>query len=176
MTAQNRPCQCRRSPGPTLTCSAIFRLVLMLQAQLRLIILFLILNLLITSLLNKNIDGAQLQLRCASPHELVSIINLNNDIQQKIDSLRLKLCSYQIARLRDEEARIKKRVAILRDRGLYDNYGAINRLTSDLKKVQSRITTLEIRESMGDDIKIEDEILKLEQGVDISYEVFYFEV
>ncbi|HNT13222.1 MAG TPA: hypothetical protein PKG59_20230, partial [Spirochaetota bacterium] len=111
---------------------------------------------------------------CASPHEIAGLVNLDKEIERELEGLKRKLCSYQISQLRNEESRVKKRIEILRDKGLYDNYGSINRLTSELKKIQSKIGTLEIKESMGGDAEIEYKIVKLECGLGFSFEVFVF--
>jgi len=124
--------------------------------------------------IEKRVDGALITLKCASPHEIAGLINLDKEIERELEVLKRKLCSYQISHLRNEESRVKKRIEILRDKGLYDNYGSINRLTSELKKIQSKIGTLEIKESMGGDAEIEFKILKLEQGCVYSYDLFFF--
>ena len=114
--------------------------------------------------IEKRVDGALITLKCASPHEIAGLVNLDKEIEREIEGLKRKLCSYQISQLRNEESRVKKRIEILRDKGLYDNYGSINRLTSELKKIQSKIGTLEIKESMGGDAEIEEKLSKLENS------------
>jgi len=122
----------------------------------------------------KRVDGVLITLKCASPHEIAMLVNLDKEVERELEGLRRKLCSYQIAQLRNEESCVKNRIAILRDKGLYDNYGSINRLSSEMKKIQSKIGTLEIKESMGGDAEIEENIVKLENGLGLSFEVFVF--
>ena len=68
----------------------------------------------------------------------------------------------------------KKMFEILCNKGLYDNYGRISRHTSVLKKIHSKISTLELKESMGGDLELEEKIAKLESGVSFRFEVFVF--
>jgi len=111
--------------------------------------------------IEKRVDGALITLKCASPHEIAGLVNLDKEIERELESLKRKLCSYQISQLRNEESRVKKRIEILRDKGLYDNYGSINRHTSELKKIQSKIGTLEIKENIGGDEEISKTIINL---------------
>ncbi len=122
----------------------------------------------------KRTDGTSIILKCASPFELATLFGLNKEIKSELESLRRKLCSHQIAQLRNEELRYKKMIEIQRVKGLYENYGSITHLTSELKKIQSKISTLEIKESMGGDVEIEEKIYKLENGFGLSFEVFVF--
>jgi membrane-bound metal-dependent hydrolase YbcI (DUF457 family) len=124
--------------------------------------------------IEKRVDGALITLKCASPHEIAGLVNLDKEIERQLEGLKRKLCSYQISQLRNEESRVKKRIEILRDKGLYDNYGSINRLTSELKKIQSKIGTLEIKESMGGDAEIEDKLSKLANSLILNIDINAF--
>lgn len=124
--------------------------------------------------IEKRVDGALITLKCASPHEIAGLMNLDKEIERELEGLKRKLCSYQISQLRIEESRVKKRIEILRDKGLYDNYGSINRLTSELKKIQSKIGTLEIKESMGGDVEIENSLSKLVNGCFFVIDLYIF--
>jgi len=124
--------------------------------------------------IEKRVDGALITLKCASPHEIAGLVNLDKEIERELEGLKRKLCSYQISQLRNEESRVKKRIEILRDKGLYDNYGSINRLTTELKKIQSKIGTLEIKESMGGDADIMDKLSKLENGCSFIFDLYVF--
>ena len=105
-------------------------------------------------------------------HEIIPLITLKQTIDREIESLKRSLCSFQIGQLRAQESRIQKRVDFLRNQGLYDNYGEISRLTGEIRRIQSRISTLEVRQSMGDDIRVEEEIRRLEEGVDVWFEFY----
>jgi membrane-bound metal-dependent hydrolase YbcI (DUF457 family) len=124
--------------------------------------------------LEKRIDGVLITLKCASPHDLSPLLNIEEEVNRERENLQKKLCSYQIARLREEEAVFKKKIENLRRKGLYNNYGRISRLSSDLKKIQSRITTLEIRESMGLDAEVEGKIARLEKGFVLQFDLYSF--
>jgi hypothetical protein len=41
----------------------------------------------------------------------------------------------------------KKRVETLRVKGLYQNYGSISKISAEIKKIQSKISSLEMKES-----------------------------
>ncbi len=122
----------------------------------------------------KRVNGALVTLRCASPHEIAALVNLEEEVGKELSLLKRKLCSHQISQLRTDEARIKKRIDILRGKGLYENYGSINKLSSELKRIQSKISSLEIRESIGADAEVADKVARLEGGVGVSFEVFVF--
>ena len=124
--------------------------------------------------IEKRVDGAIITLKCASPHEIAGLVNLDKVIERELEGLKRKLCSYQISQLRNEESRIKKRIEILRDKGLYDNYGSINRLTSELKKIQSKIGTLEIKESIGGDADAVYKLEKIRDGLSVVFDVYFY--
>jgi hypothetical protein len=121
-------------------------------------------------------DGAGFTLKCAAPWEISRILNLHNEIGTEIEKLKKKLCSYQIDQLRGEESSLKKRIETLRDKGLYKHYGAITKLTGEVKKVQSKIGSLEMKESMGGDAEIQEKIHLLTNGFHFWFDLVVFEM
>ena len=121
-------------------------------------------------------DGAGFTLKCAAPWEISRILNLHNEIGTEIEKLKKKLCSYQIEQLRGEESDIKKRVDNLRKKGLYNNYSRISKLSADMKKVQSKISSLEMKESMGGDAEIQEKINLLTNGFHFWFDLVVFNI
>ena len=121
-------------------------------------------------------DGAGFTLKCAAPWEISRILNLHNEIGTEIEKLKKKLCSYQIEQLRVEESDLKKRVETLRNKGLYNNYSRISKLSADMKKVQSKISSLEMKESMGGDAEIQEKINLLTNGFHFWFDLVVFEM
>jgi inner membrane protein len=121
-------------------------------------------------------DGAGFTLKCAAPWEISRILNLHNEIGTEIEKLKKKLCSYQIDQLRGEEATIKKRIESLRDKGLYKHYGAITKLTAEMKKIQGKVSSLEMKENMGGDAEIQEMIHLLTNGFHFWFDLVVFEI
>jgi hypothetical protein len=48
--------------------------------------------------IEKRVDGALITLKCASPHEIAGLVNLDKEIERELEGLKRKLCSYQISR------------------------------------------------------------------------------
>jgi membrane-bound metal-dependent hydrolase YbcI (DUF457 family) len=125
---------------------------------------------------DRRTDGAGFILKCAAPWEISRILNLHNEIGIEIEKLKKKLCSYQIDQLRGEESDLKKRIETLREKGLYNNYGRISKLTGEVKKVQSKISSLEMKESMGGDTELQDKINLLTNGFHFYFDLVVFEM
>lgn len=123
--------------------------------------------------IEKRIDGAFITLNCASPHDIVGLVNVYKVVEIELESLKRNLCSTQISNLRSEESRIRNKIKILIQKGFYDNYGEIRRLNSELNKIQSQISTLELKESIGGDAEIEEKILKLSL-LSVSFDIVVF--
>jgi hypothetical protein len=121
-------------------------------------------------------DGAGFTLKCAAPWEISRILNLHNEIGTEIEKLKMKLCSYQIDQLRGEESALKKRIESLRVKGLYQNYGRISKHTAELKKIQGKISSLEMKESMGGDLDIQEKINLLTNGFHFYFDLVVFEI
>jgi len=126
--------------------------------------------------IDRRSDGASFILKCAAPWEISRILNLHNEISVEVEKLKKQLCSYQISQLRGEESVIKKRIETLRKKGLYNNYGRISKLTGEVKKVQSKIGSLEMKESMGGDAEIQEKINLLTNGFHFFFDLVVFEM
>jgi len=126
--------------------------------------------------IDRRSDGASFILKCAAPWEISRILNLHNEISVEIEKLKKQLCSYQISQLRGEESELKKRIESLRKKGLYKNYGRISKLTGEVKKVQSKIGSLEMKESMGGDAEIQVKINLLTNGFHFYFDLVVFEM
>jgi len=124
--------------------------------------------------IEKHSDGSYLTFKCASTYEIFLLSNLSEEINKEIITLKQKLCSFQISQLRLEESNIKNKITYLRSKNVYDNYGVIVDLSSNLKKIQNKITTLEIREKLKEDIEFEDKIKNLESGLSVFYNLSSF--
>ncbi|MBP7583465.1 MAG: hypothetical protein KBA61_05505 [Spirochaetes bacterium] len=118
---------------------------------------------------DKTPSNTTITLTCAMPHELADVINIVKDRQRELFSLRFKTSSYQITQLQAEESSLKRRLIALRRRGLYENYPQIHRLTGELKKIDSRIDTLKMREVSGADVDLLKKIEKLEKEFGVEY-------
>lgn len=121
-------------------------------------------------------DGAGFTLRCAASWEISRILNLHNEIGTEIEKLKKKLCSYQIDQLRGEESGLKKKIEALRVNGLYNNYGRISKNTAELKKIQGKISSLEMKESMGGDAELQEKINLLTNGFHFWFDLLVFNI
>jgi len=126
--------------------------------------------------IDRRSDGASFILKCAAPWEISRILNLHNEISIEVEKLKKQLCLYQISQLRGEESGLKKRIETLRVKGLYKNYGRISKLTGEVKKVQSKIGSLEMKESMGGDADIQEKINLLTNGFHFYFDIVVFEM
>lgn len=109
---------------------------------------------------------------CAIPQELVDIIRIDTERDREIRSLKSKTSEYQIGRLNAESASLKRRLVLLEKKGFYENYLIINRLNSELKKVESRIDTLRMREASGTDVDNLMKIEKMEKDFSVEYKIY----
>ncbi len=125
---------------------------------------------------DRRTDGATFTLKCAAPWEISRILNLHNEIGVEVEKLKKQLCSYQIEQLQGEEVSLKKRVESLRKKGLYKYYGSISKLSADVKKVQSKFSSLEMKESMGGDAVIREKIDLLTNGFHFYFDLVVFEM
>jgi len=119
-------------------------------------------------------DGVTFILQCAAPWEISRILNLHNEIGTEIEKLKRQLCSYQIDQLRGEESALKKRVETLRTKGLYQNYGSISKTSAEIKKIQSKISSLEMKESIGGDAELQEKINLLTNGFHFWFDLVIF--
>jgi len=119
-------------------------------------------------------DGVTFTLQCAAPWEISRILNLHNEIGTEVEKLKKQLCSYQIDLLRGEEGALKKRVETLRAKGLYQNYGSISKLSAEVKKIQSKISSLEMKESIGGDAEIQEKLNLLTNGFHFWFDLVIF--
>jgi hypothetical protein len=74
-----------------------------------------------------------------------------------------------------EETSLKRRLAALQLKGLYENcppQKKIHRLTGEHKKVESRIDTLKMREASGADVDLLIKIEKLEKEFGVEYKLY----
>ncbi len=125
---------------------------------------------------DRRTDGATFTLKCAAPWEISRILNLHNEIGVEIEKLKKQLCSYQIDQLRGEESTLKKRVDVLRMKGLYKHYGSISKLSAGIKKIQSKVSSLEMKENMGGDALIREKIDLLTNGFHFWFDLVVFEM
>lgn len=117
-------------------------------------------------------SSATITITCAMPQELGDIIRLNKEREREIKALKSKTSAYQIDRLNEEEASIKRRLIALQRKGFYENYLVINRLNSELKKVESRIDTLKMREASGADVDVIMKIEKMEKDFSVEFRLY----
>ena len=121
-------------------------------------------------------DGVTFTLQCAAPWEISRILNLHNEIGTEVEKLKKQLCSCQIEQMRGEESALKKRVETLRKKGLYKNYGRISKLSAEIKKIRSKISSLEMKESIGGDAEIQEKINLLTNGFHFWFDLVVFKV
>ena len=122
--------------------------------------------------IDKGPSSTTLTLICAEPDELLDIIGIEKDRNAELKSLQSKLSSSQLYALSKEEERLKVRIKKLSQSGFYENYKPISMLNSEIKKIQFRIETIRIKESLGTEIELEQKIEKLERGFAVEYELF----
>lgn len=125
---------------------------------------------------DRRTDGATFTLKCTQPWEISRILNLHNEIGTEVEKLKKQLCSYQVDQLHIEEEQLKKRIESLRKKGLYRNYGSISRISSEIKKVQTKISTLEMKESLGGDADKQEKINLLTNGFHFWFDLVVFEM
>jgi len=121
-------------------------------------------------------SSSLITLTCAMPQELGDIIRIEKDRGREIQSLRAKTSAYQIDRLHAEEASLKRRLIALQKKGFYENYLIINKLNNELKKIESRIDTLNMREASGSDVDILVKIDKMEKEFNVEYNIYLFQM
>ena len=121
---------------------------------------------------DKTPSNTTITLTCAMPHELADVIHIEKDRQRELASLRSKTSAYQITQLQAEEASLKHRLSSLQRKGLYENYPKIHRLTGVLKKIESRIDALKMREASGADVDVLMKIEKLEKEFGVKYNLY----
>ena len=109
---------------------------------------------------------------CAVPQELGDIIRIDTERDREIKSLKSKTSEFQIDRLSAESTSIKRRLVSLEKKGFYENYLEINRLNSELKKVESRIDTLRMRKAYGTDVDTLMKIEKMERDFSVEYKLY----
>jgi hypothetical protein len=117
-------------------------------------------------------SSSLITLTCAIPQELGDIIKIEKERSREIQSLRAKTSAYQIDRLNAEESSLKRRLVFLQKKGFYENYLVINRLNNELKKIESRIDTLKMREASGADVDLIIRIEKMEKEFEVDYKVY----
>lgn len=117
----------------------------------------------------KHTDHTVLKLFCACSSDISFIFNIYDLVNNEISLLNSKLCSFQIFKLREEESRINSKLKLLKSH-FYDNYGAISKLSSNLKSIQNRIKTLELQQSVDHDEEIKNKIDQLKQ-VRVEYDI-----
>jgi inner membrane protein len=117
-------------------------------------------------------SNTTITLTCAMPHELADVIHIEKDRNREIASLRAKTSLVQINLLQAEETSLKRRLAALQRKGLYENYPQIHRLTGELKKVESRVDSLKMREASGADVDLLMKIEKLEKEFGVDYKLY----
>jgi hypothetical protein len=125
---------------------------------------------------NRRSDGVTFLLKCAAPWEISSILNLHNEIGTEVEKLKKQLCSYQIDQLRGEESALKKKIEVLRSKGLYNNYGSISKFSAEIKKIQSKISSLEMKESIGGDADLQVKINLLTNGFHFWFDLVVFQI
>jgi len=69
---------------------------------------------------------------------------------------------------------LKKRVETLRVKGLYQNYCSISKLSAEIKKIQSKISSLEMKESIGGDAVLQEKINLLTNGFHFWFDLEIF--
>lgn len=119
-------------------------------------------------------SSSLITLTCAMPQELGDIIRIEKDRGREIQSLRAKTSAYQIERLHSEEESLKRRLIALQKKGFYENYLIINRLNNELKKIESRIDTLMMREASGGDVDTVSKIEKMKNEFDVDYKLYIY--
>jgi len=117
-------------------------------------------------------SSSLITLTCAMPQEMGDIIRIEKDRCREIQSLRAKTSAYQIERLHAEEVNLKRRLIALQKKGFYENYLVINRLNNELKKIESRIDTLKMREASGGDVDAIMKIEKMEKEFNVQYKLY----
>lgn len=117
-------------------------------------------------------SSSLITLTCAMPQELGDIIRIEKDRGREIHLLRAKTSAYQIDRLNAEEASVKRKLIALQKKGFYENYLVINRLNNELKKIESRIDTLQMKEASGADVDIIMKIEKIEKDFSVNFKLY----
>lgn len=119
--------------------------------------------------IEKYSDHTVFKLFCATSQDISFLLNIDTLIKNEISLLTTKLVSTQIAKLKEEELHLKKRLAILKS-DFYGNYGQITKLANELKSVQTRIKTLEMQAAVDQDAEIRQKIEQL-QKANIWYDI-----
>lgn len=114
--------------------------------------------------IDKQHDRIIIKLFCADISDISFLNNLDESIKREIELLKSKLCSTKIEKLKNEENKLKAKLSLLKH-NFYDNYGSINKLSNELKSIQTKIKTLEMQDSIDQDAEIQ---MKLEQLTNVS--------
>jgi len=126
--------------------------------------------------IEKGMNKLTLVLTCVTPWELREVYTIDRDRQREIEIMRRSLCSYQIARLKEEYASVNRKINRLVKKGFYENYGPIMRLNDEQKKIESRIDTLKMNQATGADEKNLLSIRSMEEGFSVEYLLSVFDI
>ncbi len=126
--------------------------------------------------LEKGIDTITLILTCVEPHELNQIMTLGEARLKKIEALKHKSYTYQLSQLKIEEADLKKKIHHLNAKGFYSHYSEIIHNNNELKKIESKIDTINLKIKTGGDDETLQKIEKLEKGYNVEFILWVYKV
>ena len=113
---------------------------------------------------------------CALSGELGEILALEQMRNAELETLKTKQSSYQIARLTAESQNLSAKVKQLSAKGFYSHYAEIIRINNEIKKIDSRIDALRMRETSGSDADTAAKIEQMENAYGVEYEVWVTEL
>ena len=113
---------------------------------------------------------------CAMTGELGEIIALEHMRNAELETLKAKQSSFQIVRLSAEKKRLEDNIKSLSSRGLYANYDRVMTMNNEVKKIESRIDSLRLREVSGADADTAAKIEAMENAYSVEYEVWVTEL
>ena len=113
---------------------------------------------------------------CALSGELGEILALEQMRNAELETLKAKQSSYQIARLTAKSQNLTAKVKQLAAKGFYSHYAEIIRTNNEIKKIDSRIDALRLREASGADADTAAKIEQMENAYGVEYEVWVTEL
>ncbi len=110
-----------------------------------------------------------------TPQECKDLLAIAYDVEEEKEKLKKKLPAYRLQKLQQEEQALENRIAYLSRQGLYQNYNAIEKLTSKLKSTQNKKENLILLREEGVNTAVQTRLKQLE-GFSLVTNLYWWEM
>lgn len=112
-----------------------------------------------------------------TPQECKDLLAIAYDVEEEKEKekLKKKLPAYRLQKLQQEERALENRIAWLSRQGLYQNYNAIEKLTSKLKSTQNKKESLILLREEGASSAVQTRLNQL-NGFQLVTDLYWWEV